>query len=96
MIVIISGNILEAEAEAVVNTVNCVGVMGKGIVLQFKQAYPDNLKSYKQACDTNRVRPGQVHIFYTNLKTNPKYIINFPTKRHWKGESKISKAVLKT
>ena len=83
---ITKGNILEADAEAVVNTVNCVGVMGKGTALQFKQAYPENFKSYKRACETNKVRPGRMHVFSTDLMTNPKYIINFPTKRHWKGK----------
>jgi O-acetyl-ADP-ribose deacetylase (regulator of RNase III) len=52
------GNLLEAKAEALVNTVNCVGVMGKGIALQFKQAFPENFKQYKKACDAGDVQPG--------------------------------------
>lgn len=84
-----TGNILDSDAEAVVNTVNCVGVMGRGIALQFKQAYPDNFRDYAQACKKGKVRPGQMFVVPTSLMMNPKYIINFPTKRHWKGKSKI-------
>lgn len=89
MVEITSGNIVEADTQAVVNTVNCVGVMGKGIALQFKQAFPENFQDYKRACDANKVRPGRVHVHTTSLMEYPKYIINFPTKRHWKGKSKI-------
>jgi O-acetyl-ADP-ribose deacetylase (regulator of RNase III) len=87
------GNLLEAETEALVNTVNCVGVMGKGIALQFRQAFPECFKEYKRACDTLEVRPGFMHIFPTGSFIGPKYIINFPTKRHWKGKSKIEDVV---
>ena len=83
------GSILEADAEALVNTVNCVGAMGKGIALQFKQAYPENFCAYQQACKANEVRPGRMFVWATGLMVNPKYVINFPTKRHWKGKSKI-------
>jgi O-acetyl-ADP-ribose deacetylase (regulator of RNase III) len=83
------GNLLEAKADALVNTVNCVGVMGKGIALQFKQAFPDNFKQYKQACDRGEVEPGQMFTVATGNLLNPRYIINFPTKRHWKGKSKL-------
>lgn len=83
------GNILEADAEALINTVNCVGVMGRGIALQFKQAYPANFLAYEKACDAGMMRPGKMSIFSTGLVVNPKYIINFPTKRHWKGKSRI-------
>lgn len=89
MIKLIKGNILEADAEAIVNTVNCVGVMGKGIALQFKQAYPENFVAYKHACDNGDVRPGSLFVYPTGSMLNPKYIINFPTKTHWKGKSKI-------
>ena len=82
------GNLLEENIEALVNTVNCVGVMGKGIALQFKQAFPENFKQYKKACDAKEVQPGQMFITSTG-KLFPKYIINFPTKRHWRGKSKI-------
>ena len=89
MIQYVKGNLLKADAEALVNTVNCVGHMGKGIALQFKKAYPDNYKTYRKACDHEEVKPGRMHVFETNKMINPKYIINFPTKRHWRGESKI-------
>lgn len=89
MIETAGGNILEADAEALVNTVNCVGVMGKGIALQFKQAYPENFRAYQKACKASEVCPGRMFIWPTGLMVNPKYVINFPTKRHWKGKSKI-------
>jgi O-acetyl-ADP-ribose deacetylase (regulator of RNase III) len=83
------GNLLTADTEALVNTVNCVGHMGKGIALQFKQAYPDDFKAYASACGAGEVKPGRMFIFETGLLMNPKYIINFPTKRHWRGPSRI-------
>lgn len=83
------GNLLEADAEALINTVNCVGIMGKGIALQFKQAYPHNFKEYEKACRAGEVKPGSMFTVQIASLTNPKYIINFPTKRHWKGRSKI-------
>ncbi|RLB90757.1 MAG: Appr-1-p processing protein [Deltaproteobacteria bacterium] len=89
MIQLQKGDILKADAEALVNTVNCVGVMGRGIALQFKKAYPDNFKKYKAACDDKKVRPGHMIIFETGNMFNPRYIINFPTKRHWRGKSRI-------
>lgn len=84
-----SGNLLRADAEALVNTVNCVGVMGKGIALQFKQAYPENFNAYQQACKRDLVEPGRMLVVPTLGVGNPKYIINFPTKRHWKGKSRL-------
>ncbi|AMO70065.1 appr-1-p processing domain-containing protein [gamma proteobacterium BDW918] len=89
MIKFTSGDILRADAEAIVNTVNCVGVMGRGIALQFKKAWPDNFKDYAAACKQNEVKPGSMFIVETGQLANPKYIINFPTKRHWRGASKI-------
>jgi len=72
-----------------VNTVNCVGVMGRGIALQFKRAYPANFKAYAVACERNEVKPGRMFVFDTGELTNPRYIINFPTKVHWRGKSRI-------
>jgi O-acetyl-ADP-ribose deacetylase (regulator of RNase III) len=89
MIEDVKGNLLTADAEALVNTVNCVGHMGKGIALQFKQAYPDDFKAYASACRADEVKPGHMFIFETGLLLNPKYIVNFPTKRHWHGPSRI-------
>jgi len=83
------GDILAEDAEALVNTVNCVGIMGRGIALQFKNAYPDNFKAYAVACERHEVQPGRMFVFETGRLTNPKYIINFPTKRHWRGKSRI-------
>jgi O-acetyl-ADP-ribose deacetylase (regulator of RNase III) len=90
MIEIAKGNILEAEAEALVNTVNCVGLMGKGIALQFKQAFPANFKAYEAACNSGDVVPGRMFIFDNGRLINPRYVINFPTKRHWRGKSRIA------
>lgn len=84
-----SGNILHADVEALVNTVNCVGIMGRGIALQFKNAYPDNFAAYARACKAEEVQPGGMFVFDTGALTNPRYIINFPTKRHWKGKSRM-------
>ena len=84
-----TGDMLIEEAEALVNTVNCVGIMGRGIALQFKNAFPENFKAYAAACKRNEVNPGRMFVFKTGKLTNPRYIINFPTKRHWKGKSRI-------
>ncbi|QQS06119.1 MAG: macro domain-containing protein [Fibrobacterota bacterium] len=83
------GNILDAQAEALVNTVNCVGVMGRGIALQFKQAFPDNFKDYESACKRQEVQPGRMFIHPTGKLTHPRFIVNFPTKRHWRGQSRL-------
>jgi O-acetyl-ADP-ribose deacetylase (regulator of RNase III) len=77
-----------ADAAALVNTVNCVGVMGKGIALQFKKAFPENFKAYEAACRREEVKPGRMFVFETGQMFNPRYIINFPTKRHWRGKSR--------
>ena len=89
MIRFIRGNLLDAEAEAVVNTVNTVGVMGKGIALQFKEAFPDNFRAYKAACNAGDVRVGQMFVTSNETLTHPKWIINFPTKKHWRHPTKI-------
>ena len=83
------GDILREDVDALVNTVNCVGIMGRGIALQFKNAFPENFRSYVAACERSEVQPGQMLTFKTGRLTNPKYIINFPTKRHWRGKSRI-------
>ncbi len=89
MIEYAEGNLLKANAEALVNTVNTVGVMGKGIALQFKRAFPDNFRQYEQACHKNQVELGRMFTVSTGNLLNPRYIINFPTKRHWKGKSRL-------
>lgn len=89
MIELGKGNLLEANTEALVNTVNCVGVMGKGIALQFKQAFPENYRAYKKVVDAGRMKLGEVLVVHTGRRENPMYIINFPTKQHWKGKSHL-------
>ena len=84
-----TGNLLLEDAEALVNSVNCVGVMGRGIALQFKRAWPDNFRAYAAACRRGEVQPGRMFVFPTNQLDNPKYIINFPTKRHWRSKSRL-------
>jgi len=84
-----SGDLLKENSEAIVNTVNCVGVMGKGIALQFKQRWPQNFKAYAAACDRKEVRPGKMFIYDFGEWAKPRFIINFPTKQHWRGDSKI-------
>ena len=84
-----TGDILKENTEAIVNTVNCVGVMGRGIALQFKNAFPDNFIAYAIACKKQEVQPGKMFVFETGKCLNPKIIINFPTKRHWRGKSRI-------
>lgn len=84
-----TGDILTEDAEALVNTVNCVGIMGRGIALQFKNAFPDNFKAYEAACRRGAVQPGHMFVFGTGQLTSPRYIINFPTKRHWRGKSRM-------
>ncbi|MBX9827004.1 MAG: macro domain-containing protein [Xanthobacteraceae bacterium] len=84
-----TGNIFDSGAEALVNTVNCVGVMGRGVALQFKNNYPDNFKAYAAACARGEVQPGRMFVIETGHLTHPKWIINFPTKRHWRGKSRL-------
>jgi len=83
------GDIFEEDVEAIVNTVNCVGVMGRGLALQFKNRFPENFRVYEQACKREEVLPGKMFIYETGTLTNPKYIINFPSKRHWRGASRL-------
>ena len=82
-------NLLEAEAEALVNTVNTVGVMGKGIALQFKKKFPENFKAYARACKNDKVKIGKMFTVPLDKLTDPRYIINFPTKRHWREKSRL-------
>ena len=89
MIKFVKGDILKQDdVEALVNTVNCVGIMGRGIALQFRKAYPDNFKAYALACKHDEVKLGHMFVFDTG-RFYPRYIINFPTKQHWKSKSRI-------
>lgn len=84
-----SGDLLKEHADAIVNTVNCVGVMGKGIALQFKQRWPQNFKAYEAACKREEVTPGKMFVHDLGEWQEPRFIINFPTKKHWRGDSKL-------
>lgn len=84
------GNLLEADADAVVNTVNTVGIMGKGIALQFKKAYPAMFDEYQRAAKAGELELGKMHVWPTGQMTGARYVINFPTKGHWKSSSKLA------
>lgn len=100
-----TGDIFAQGVEALVNTVNCKGVMGRGIALEFKKRYPKNFQAYQEACTRDEVQPGKMFVFEleptcrqpalssmtddrdTEQPPKPRYIINFPTKRHWRAKS---------
>lgn len=84
-----TGNLLEADTDAVVNTVNCVGVMGKGIALQFKRRYPSVYTTYRKACEAGEVTTGRMLPVETGEMTGPTWVINFPTKKHWRSPSRL-------
>ena len=88
MIEYVRGDLLAARSEALVNAVNCVGVMGRGVALAFKRRFPDNYKAYKDACDCGELQPGRMFVFETG-ELVPRLIINFPTKRHWRHRSRL-------
>jgi len=83
------GDILTGPAQALVNPGNCIGVMGRGLALQFKRAFPANFTAYATACQRDEVQPGRMFVYETGAATSPRYIVNFPTKRHWRDESRI-------
>lgn len=85
-----AGNLLEADVDALVNTVNTVGVMGKGIALQFKRAYPPMFEEYARAAAAGEVVRGRMHVWPTGAIDRPKYVVNFPTKGHWRAPSRLS------
>jgi O-acetyl-ADP-ribose deacetylase (regulator of RNase III) len=86
-----TGNILESNAQALINTVNTVGVMGKGIALQFKKAYPGNFRAYQNACKQKKIAIGKLFITKdSNINSGEKIIINFPTKSDWRKPSEYS------
>lgn len=89
MITLTQGNLLEADVEAVVNTVNTVGIMGKGIALMFKEQFPDNFEAYARACAAGDVRIGRMFVTKSEELFGPKWIINFPTKTHWRVNTKL-------
>ncbi len=93
------GDLLAEEAEALVNTVNCVGVMGKGVALAFRKAFPDNYRTYARACARREIQPGKMLVWERPSQPDiwdapssssfPRYIINFPTKTHWRSKSRL-------
>lgn len=84
-----TGNLLDAPADALVNTVNTVGVMGKGLALQFKQAFPANFRAYQAACSNGQVRLGRMFAYELGVPGQPRYLVNFPTKGHWRDRSSL-------
>jgi O-acetyl-ADP-ribose deacetylase (regulator of RNase III) len=90
MIELASGNLMKAPVEALVNAVNTAGVMGRGIALQFKQVYPAMFRAYEAACKAGQLKLGKMHVFdMGGLAGEPRWIINFPTKGHWRAASRI-------
>ena len=90
MLEFVKGNLLEADVDALVNTVNTKGVMGKGIALQFRRAFPTNYEAYRAACEVGEVRLGRMFVVMTGRIGRPRLIINFPTKAHWKSRSRLA------
>jgi O-acetyl-ADP-ribose deacetylase (regulator of RNase III) len=89
VIAYLRGNLLEDDAQALVNTVNTVGVMGKGIALQFKQRFPANFAAYAQACKLGQVQTGRMFVTESGELTGPRWVVNFPTKQHWRDPSRM-------
>jgi O-acetyl-ADP-ribose deacetylase (regulator of RNase III) len=83
------GNLLDARTEAIVNTVNTVGIMGKGIALMFKEAFPGNFRAYREACQRKEVQVGHMFVTESLALGGPRWLINFPTKQHWRQPSKL-------
>ncbi len=88
MIRFVQGDLFASGCEALVNPVNCVGVMGKGLALQFKRRFPANFEAYRAACAQGAVRPGRSFVFDAGAGC-PRFLVNFPTKRHWRDPSRI-------
>ena len=90
MVKVLFGNILDSKAQTIVNTVNCVGIMGKGIALEFKEQFPDMFNDYVARCNRNEVRLGRPYLY---KRLTPPWILNFPTKGHWRSVSRIEDIV---
>ncbi len=82
-------NILEAQTQALVNPVNCVGVMGAGLALQFKKAFPAMFSNYKRVCKSGSMQPGTIHPVRIQTNLWPLWIVNFPTKNDWRNPSRL-------
>lgn len=83
-----TGDLLRDDAQALVNAVNTVGVMGKGLALQFKRAFPEVFRTYQAACQRGEVQPGRV--LPVRLQSSDRWVLNFPTKRHWRQRSRLA------
>lgn len=90
MVTVVSGDLLDSEAQTLVNAVNCVGVMGKGIALAFKRRFPTMFADYAERCKDGRVRLGEPYLYRGSA---PPWILNFPTKDHWRSASKLEDIV---
>lgn len=84
------GNLLQADADALVNTVNTVGVMGKGIALQFRRAFPEMFEAYQRAVKAGEIELGRMHVWHSHALTGPRFVVNFPTKQHWRAKSRLA------
>ena len=89
MITFTQGNLLEADVEALVNTVNTVGIMGRGIALMFKERFPENFKAYEKACKDQEIRIGKMFVTENREFWGPKWVVNFPTKTHWRVKTRL-------
>lgn len=87
------GDLLADESEALVNAVNCVGVMGAGVALAFARRFPENFRAYAAACRRSEAAPGRLFVFETGAEFPPRYLVNFPTKRHWRDRSRMEDIV---
>ena len=85
----VRGDLLAADCEALVNAVNTVGVMGKGIALAFKRRFPDNFAAYREACQRGVLRTGRVFVHERGEGETPRWTVNFPTKQHWRGSTRL-------
>lgn len=94
MLTYVNQSIFDLDVETLVNPVNCVGVMGKGLALEFKKKYYDNFLAYQEACKNKQIDIGKCYVHQMLCWGNPKYIINFPTKYHWKEDSDFDNIVL--
>jgi O-acetyl-ADP-ribose deacetylase (regulator of RNase III) len=86
---IVDGDIVASDVQALVNPVNTAGVMGKGLAWQFKQAFPAMFEDYRRACRHGEVAIGRMHVYDRGEQFRPRYIVNFPTKRHWRDRSRL-------
>tara|TARA_Y100000310_G_scaffold193641_1_gene193598 strand:+ start:5615 stop:6070 length:456 start_codon:yes stop_codon:yes gene_type:complete len=91
MVKVLIGDLFESQSQTLVNTVNCVGVMGKGIALGFKERFPDMYQEYVTRCNAGQVKLGQPYVF---PKLIPPWILNFPTKDHWRSVARLQDIVL--